>query len=65
MPGRIRFLTVSIKTIKGAKASGVPWGIRWTRVFEVDMSQLNVMTANQPGRARDKEKARCLEIVRT
>lgn len=29
VPGRIMFLIVSIKTIKGIKIAGVPWGIMW------------------------------------
>ena len=29
--GRIRFLTISIKTIKGTKGRGVPRGTKWAK----------------------------------
>jgi len=29
--GRIRSLIDSIKTIKGIKIDGVPWGVRWAK----------------------------------
>lgn len=32
VPGRITFLIVSIKTIKGIKAGGVPKGTRWANI---------------------------------
>lgn len=32
VPGRIILLIVSIKTIKGIKIVGVPWGIRWINI---------------------------------
>ena len=33
VPGRIRFLIVSIKTIKGINRRGVFWGIKWIRIL--------------------------------
>ena len=32
VPGRIKFLIVSIHTIKGINTGGVPWGTRWANM---------------------------------
>ena len=32
VPGRIRFLIVSIHTIKGIRTGGVPCGTRWANI---------------------------------
>lgn len=63
--GRMRFLTVSIITMKGIRGGGVPCGIRWASRFEVLFIHPNRIIANQAGRASDRVKARCLEEVNT
>jgi hypothetical protein len=32
VPGRIIFLMVSIKTMKGINTKGVPWGTKWANI---------------------------------
>jgi len=35
VPGRIILLMVSIHTMKGIKAGGVPWGTKWANIWIV------------------------------
>lgn len=53
VPGRIKFLIVSITTMKGMRRPGVPWGIRWAKIFAVLFSQPNSIRAPHMGRAKD------------
>lgn len=41
--GRIRFLTISIKTINDIKAAGVPCGTKWDNMWLVFLNQPNKM----------------------
>ena len=64
VPGRIRFLMVSIITINGIRADGVPCGIKCASKLEVLFSQPNMIAASQAGRAKDKVKQGWLEAVK-
>ena len=65
VPGRITFLTVSIKTMKGIKGPGVPEGTRWANMCWVWCTQPKIINDSQRGRARVKVMARCLVLVNT
>ena len=63
--GRITFLTISIKTIKGAKGIGLPIGTRCASIFLVDLTQAMSICPNHKGRAIDKVNVKWLEEVKT
>ena len=52
VPGRIRFLTVSIKTIKGIRPMGVPAGTKWANMWFVRLIHPKIMKDIHKGRAR-------------
>lgn len=52
VPGRITFLIVSMRTIKGMSGPGVPWGTRWANICCVRLIHPNSIKAIQRGRAR-------------
>jgi hypothetical protein len=54
VPGRIIFLIVSIRTIKGIKTKGVPWGTMWANICFVLFNQPNIIKLNHKGRAKAK-----------
>jgi len=64
VPGRITFLMVSISTMNGIRAPGVPWGIKWENIWLVLM--IHPWSINLNHRGRDKESLilRCLEEVK-
>lgn len=62
--GRITFLTVSIKTINGMRADGVPEGTKWANMYIVLLIQPNIINLNHIGRARVKVKVMCLDAVK-
>ena len=51
-PGRIKFLIVSIHTMKGIKIAGVPIGTRWQNMWFVLFKNPNKIKANHRGKAR-------------
>lgn len=52
VPGRITFLIVSINTINGIKAAGVPWGTKWANICWVWLIHPKSINAIQSGKAR-------------
>jgi hypothetical protein len=54
VPGRIMFLIVSIKTIKGINIGGVPCGTKCANICFVLLIQPKNMKLSQRGRANDK-----------
>lgn len=56
VPGRIIFLIVSIKTMKGIRIKGVPWGIKWINMCFVLLIHPYNMNLNQRGRANERVK---------
>lgn len=64
VPGRIIFLIVSIRTIKGIKTGGVPWGTKWANICFVLLIQPKNMNLNQRGRANDRVKVMWLVLVK-
>lgn len=63
-PGRIKFLIVSIKTIKGIKIGGVPLGIMWANISWVLLIHPNSIILIHRGRASDKVYDKCLLLVK-
>ena len=62
--GRIMFLIVSIKTIKGIKIEGVPLGIKWINEFLVLIKAIWINKATQKGKANVNVKDICLDAVK-
>lgn len=54
VPGRITFLIVSIHTINGIRAAGVPWGTKWENICCVLLIHPNNINLNHNGNAKDK-----------
>lgn len=65
VPGRITFLIVSMHTINGIRAGGVPWGTRWANIWIVLLIHPNNINESQRGRANDKVTTICLVLVNT
>lgn len=63
--GRIRFLTISIKTINGAKNTGDPTGTKWANILLVLFFKLITIYPNQKGIPKDILIARWLVGVNT
>lgn len=64
VPGRITFLIVSINTMKGIRADGVPWGTKWANICWVWLIHPNSIKAIQRGRERDRVIVKWLELVK-
>ena len=65
VPGRIIFLTVSIKTINGIRTPGVPWGTKCANICCVWLTQPKIMKVIHNGRDKDRVITRWLELVKT
>lgn len=63
--GRIKALIVSIKTINGIKAVGVPCGIKWVSRLEVLFNQPYSINPIQIGMAKERVTPIWLEAVNT
>lgn len=63
--GRMIFLTVSISTINGINASGVPSGTRWENINSVRVNHPYSINDAQNGRARVRVIVKCLVLVNT
>jgi len=63
--GRIKFLIVSIITMKGQRTIGVLRGTKWHIVFSGDSHRLLDIMVNQKGKAKVIEKDMCLVEVKT
>lgn len=61
--GRIMFLIISIRTMKGIKGAGVPAGTRCAKNSVILFNKLNEIKANQKGRAKASVIAKCLVAV--
>jgi len=64
VPGRITFLTVSITTITGIKATGVPLGTKWANSLLYWFFIENTILPSQIGIANVKVKDMCLDLVK-
>jgi len=64
VPGRIIFLIVSIKTIKGINTGGVPWGTRWANICWVLLNHPNIIKLSHKGKAKDSVIVICLVLVK-
>lgn len=64
VPGRITLLIVSIKTIKGIKTAGVPWGTKWANICFVLLIQPIVINLTQRGRAKERVIVMWLVLVK-
>lgn len=62
--GRIMFLIISMITIKGISAAGVPIGTKWARKSVILLIILNIMNLNQKGKANERVIAKCLVDVK-
>ena len=64
VPGRIRFLIVSIITINGINMDGVPWGTRCSNMWLVFLIHPNNINLIHKGRARVNVRIRWLVLVK-
>lgn len=64
VPGRITFLIVSIHTINGIRAEGVPCGTRWANMCWVWLIHPYNINLSHKGRAKDKDIVKCLVLVK-
>jgi hypothetical protein len=64
VPGRIKFLIVSIITINGINIDGVPWGTRCSNMWLVFLIHPNSINLIHKGRARVSVRVRCLVLVK-
>lgn len=62
--GRIKFLTVSMKTIKKDNIIGVPKGTKCVNIWLVILIQPYIKNKNQKGSAKVKVVERCLVAVK-
>ena len=62
--GRMTFLIVSIRTIKGIKAVGVLWGTKCANIWFVVFNHPNIIKANQKGALIANVRAICLDDVK-
>ena len=62
--GRIIFLTISIKTMNGIKAGGVPKGTRWAKNSVSLLINLYTINPNHKGRANESVIAKWLVDVK-
>lgn len=64
VPGRIRFLIVSMITINGISMVGVPCGTRCSNMWFVFLIHPNSMNLTHSGRASVSVSVRCLVLVK-
>lgn len=64
LPGRIIFLIVSIKTIKGINRFGVPFGTKWANIEFEFWVHPKIIILNHKGKANVRENTRWLELVK-
>lgn len=62
--GRITLLTVSINTMNGINAEGVPEGTRWANICIVLLNHPNIISLIQIGSAKAKVREMWLEAVK-
>jgi len=64
VPGRIRFLIVSIININGINMVGVPWGTRCSNMWLVFLIHPNSINLTHKGKARVSVRIKCLVLVK-
>jgi hypothetical protein len=64
VPGRIKFLMVSMHTINGIMAAGVPWGTRCSNMWLVLLINPNKMNPTHIGNANVNVTVRWLVLVK-
>lgn len=64
VPGRIKFLIVSIHTMNGIKIDGVPWGTKCSNIWFMLLIHPNSMNLTHKGSANVSVIARCLVLVK-
>lgn len=64
VPGRITFLIVSIHTIKGISAEGVPWGTKWANICWVWLIHPYSINLSQRGSANERVIVKWLVLVK-
>jgi len=64
VPGRIVLLIVSMITMKGISAEGVPWGTKWANIELVKFTHPSKINESHRGSAREKVKIICLVPVK-
>lgn len=64
VPGRIRFLMVSIITMNGMSKVGVPWGTKWANIFWVCLIHPKIIRVIQIGRERERVIVKWLVLVK-
>lgn len=64
VPGRIKFLIVSMQTIKGIKIGGVPCGTRWANIFNVFVNHPYNINLSHNGSANVNVNVKCLDLVK-
>ena len=64
VPGRIRFLIVSMITINGISKVGVPCGTRCSNIWLVFLIHPNNINLIHNGKARVSESVKCLVLVK-
>lgn len=60
----MRFLIISISTIKGIRGIGVPSGTRWAKAFRVSLIQVYIIKESHRGTANLRVTAKCLVAVK-
>lgn len=65
VPGRITFLIVSIQTMKGINAGGVPWGTKCANIWIVLLIHPKIIKLIQRGKANVNVIDKCLVLVNT
>lgn len=63
--GRMKFLTLSIKTINEINIIGVPLGIKWINIELVNWTQPKIINLIQIGTPNLTEKIKCEEQANT
>lgn len=64
VPGRIRFLMVSMITMNGINMVGVPWGTKCSNMWFVFLIHPNSINLTHRGRANVSVSVRCLVLVK-
>lgn len=62
--GRIISLIDSIKTMKGIRIGGVPWGVKWEKKSLIKWQILNRVIEIHIDSDKDSENLKCLEAVK-
>lgn len=64
VPGRIKFLIVSIHTMNGIRMGGVPCGTKWANICCILLIQPKIINLNHRGNAKVNVKDKWLVLVK-